>query len=162
MSLNKLLRAFKPKSFANWLPTLKSGPSVVLLLFFEFWCRRPQHGACFFFFFFNRALPVSSGCLPVCISEYFCRRRKGDSHVKYKYTDSEYPQHWSVQVWMKSQERQGTGGRGLTQPLTSLVPLASVLVSRRPALSWERSQGKYRPTSLLGPKEMLESLALGV
>ena len=77
--------------------------------------------------FFNRTLPVSSGCLPVCISEYFCRRRKGDSHVKYKYTDSEYPQHWSVQVCMKSRERQGTGGRGLTQPLTSLVPLASVL-----------------------------------
>lgn len=85
-------------------------------------------GACFLFFFFNRTLPVSSGCLPVCISEYFCRRRKGDSHVKYKYTDSEYPQHWSVQVCMKSQERQGTGGRGLTQPLTSLMPLASVLM----------------------------------
>ena len=42
--------------------------------------------------FFNRTLPVSSGCLPVCISEYFCSRRKVDSHVKYKYTDSEYPQ----------------------------------------------------------------------
>lgn len=77
--------------------------------------------------FFNRTLPVSSGCLPVCISEYFCRRRKGDPHVKYKYTDSEYPQHWSVQVCIQSRERQGTGGRGLTQPLTSLVPLASML-----------------------------------
>ena len=77
VSLNKLLRAFKPKSFPNWLPTLKSGPSVVLLLFFEFWCRRPRHGACFFY----RTLPVSSGCLHVYISEYFCRRRKGHSHV---------------------------------------------------------------------------------
>ena len=114
VSLNKLLRGFKPKSFPNWLPTLKSGPSVVLLLFVEFWCRRPRHGAWFSY----RTLPVSSGCLPVCISDYFCRRRKGDSHVKYKYTDS-----------VKSRERQGTEGRGLTQPLTSLVPLASVLAA---------------------------------
>lgn len=62
---------------------------------------------CLFVCFYT-ILPVSSGCLPVCISEYFCRRRKGDSHVKYKFIESEYPQHWSVQVCMKSRERQGT------------------------------------------------------
>ena len=78
-------------------------------------------------FFFYRTLPVSSGCLPVCISEYFCRRRKGDPHVKYKYTDSEYLQYWPVQVCMKSGERQSTRGQGLTQTLTSLVPLTSML-----------------------------------
>ena len=112
---------------------------------------------------FYRTLPVSSGCLPVCISEYFCRRRKGDSHVKYKYTDSEYPQHWSVQVCMKSRERQGTGGRDLTQPLTSLVPLASVLVvSPRDQPCPGRGQSECTVQSSSWGLYMVRSLALGV
>ena len=46
-----------------------------------------------------------SACVYIWI---FLQKKKRRSSFKYKYTDSEYPQHWSVQVCMKSGERQGT------------------------------------------------------